>query len=105
MEVTLELIGGKYKTLILWHLIDKTLRFPELGKLIPQASPKVLTQQLKDLEQNGLIARQAYSIVPPKVESSLTEFGKSLLLVLNVMCDWGLDYMSKKQLTSCCGQL
>ena len=105
MEVTLELIGGKYKTLILWHLIDQTLRFSELGKLIPQATPKVLTQQLKDLEQDGLIAHRAYPVVSPKVEYSLTDFGKSLIPVLNVMCDWGRDYMLKQQLTPCCGQI
>ena len=104
MEVTLELIDGKYKSLILWHLIGKTLRFSELSKLIPQATPKMLIQQLKDLEKDGLIVRQAYPVVPPKVEYSLSEFGKTLIPILDVMCDWGRDYMEKNQLVSkCCG--
>lgn len=102
MEVTLGLIGGKYKGLILWHLIDKTLRFSELSRLIPQATPKMLTQQLKDLEQDGLILRQAYPEVPPRVEYSLSDFGRTLTPVLDVMCGWGQDYMDQKKLTPCC---
>lgn len=103
MEVTLGLIGGKYKSLILWHLIDKTLRFSELSRLIPQATPKMLTQQLKDLEQDGLILRQAYPEVPPRVEYSLTEFGRTLIPALDTMCDWGRDYMEQHSLAPCCG--
>lgn len=104
MEVTLELIGGKYKTLILWHLMDKTLRFSELSRLIPQATPKMLTQQLKDLEKDGCIIRTVYPVVPPKVEYSLSEFGRTLIPILDIMCDWGREYMEKKQMPSkCCG--
>lgn len=73
IEATLEFIGGKYKTIILWHLVDKVLRYSELRKLIPQATPKMLTQQLRELEENGLIKRVIYPVVPPKVEYSLTE--------------------------------
>lgn len=76
IEATLEFIGGKYKTIILWHLVDKVLRYSELRKLIPQATPKMLTQQLRELEENGLIKRVIYPVVPPKVEYSLTEYGK-----------------------------
>lgn len=102
MEVTLELIGGKYKTLILWHLMDKTLRFSELSRLIPQATPKMLTQQLKDLERDGCIIRTVYPVVPPKVEYSLSEFGKTLLPILDTMCDWGRGYMERKKIQSGC---
>ena len=79
VEATLDLIGGKYKALILWHLIDTTLRFNEIGKLIPQATPKMLTQQLRELENDSLIIRTVYPVVPPKVEYSLSDFGKSII--------------------------
>ena len=67
VEATLDLIGGKYKALILWHLIDNILRFNEISKLIPQATPKMLTQQLRELEADQLITRTVYPVVPPKV--------------------------------------
>ncbi len=94
MELTLDLIGGKWKSLILWRLINSTLRFSELRKLIPQATPKMLTQQLRDLEDNGLIFRKVYPVVPPKVEYSLTEFGETLIPILNVMCSWANEYIN-----------
>ncbi|MGO1043223.1 winged helix-turn-helix transcriptional regulator [Clostridioides difficile] len=94
IEATLALIGGKYKTLILWHLKDTTLRFNELRKLIPKATPKMLTQQLRELEADGLIVRVVYPVVPPKVEYSLSDFGKSIIPILDVMCDWGSDYLN-----------
>ena len=90
---TLELIGGKYKALILWHLIDSTLRFGELRKLIQQATPKMLTQQLRELEEASLITRTVYPVVPPKVEYSLTDFGKSLKPMLIAMYNWGAGYL------------
>ena len=73
VEATLDLIGGKYKALILWHLIDSTLRFNEIGKLIPQAPPKMLTQQL---------------------EYSLSDFGKSIIPILDAMFKWGENYLA-----------
>jgi DNA-binding HxlR family transcriptional regulator len=93
VEATLQLIGGKYKSLILWHLIGKTLRFNELGKLIKSATPKMLTQQLRELENDGLINRVVYPIVPPKTEYSLTSFGESIIPVLEAMCNWGNSYL------------
>ena len=93
IEATLALIGGKYKTLILWHLKDTILRFNELKKLIPKATPKMLTQQLSELESDGLIIRVVYPVVPPKVEYSLSDFGKSIIPILDSMCDWGSDYL------------
>ncbi|HDF2862965.1 TPA: helix-turn-helix transcriptional regulator [Clostridioides difficile] len=93
IEATLALIGGKYKTLILWHLKDTILRFNELKKLIPKVTPKMLTQQLRELESDGLIIRVVYPVVPPKVEYSLSDFGKSIIPILDSMCDWGSDYL------------
>ncbi|EQF51394.1 hxlR-like helix-turn-helix family protein [Clostridioides difficile CD181] len=93
IEATLALIGGKYKTLILWHLKDTILRFNELKKLIPKATPKMLTQQLRELESDGVIIRVVYPVVPPKVEYSLSDFGKSIIPILDSMCDWGSDYL------------
>lgn len=102
VETTLELIGGKYKALILWHLSEKTLRFSELRKLINRATPKMLTQQLRELETQALIHREVYPIIPPKVEYSLTELGRSLMPVLMSMRDWGADYMRTKNLEPSC---
>ncbi|MDR2502700.1 MAG: helix-turn-helix transcriptional regulator [Oscillospiraceae bacterium] len=90
---TLELIGGKYKSLIIWHLIDNTLRFGALQRLIPGATPKMLTQQLRELERDNLLRRVVYPVVPPKVEYSLTGLGKSLIPILTAMYDWGAGYM------------
>jgi len=99
---TLELIGGKYKALILWHLSDGKLRFSELKKIIANATPKMLTQQLRELESDALIHRQVYPVIPPKVEYSLTETGKSLLPVLMAMRDWGAGYLRDKDMESNC---
>lgn len=96
VEATLELIGGKYKLLVLWHLSDGTLRFSELQKRITKATPKMLTQQLRDLERDGLIDRKVYPVVPPKVEYSLTELGRSFIPILSLLCDWGTDYLSNQ---------
>lgn len=100
--VTLELIGGKYKALILWHLSESNLRFSELRKVITGATPKMLTQQLRELEAHALIHREVYPIIPPKVEYSLTELGKSLIPVLIAMRDWGSGYLRTKDLESSC---
>lgn len=92
---TLELIGGKYKALILWHLSQGKLRFSELRKRVT-ATPKMLTQQLRELEAKQLIFRKIYPVIPPKVEYSLTETGKSLLPVLVAMRDWGAAYLRSR---------
>ena len=93
VATTLDLIGGKYKALILWHLSDGTLRFNELNKRIGKATPKMLTQQLRELESKKLIHREVFPIVPPKVEYSLTDLGKSLIPILVAMRDWGSGYL------------
>lgn len=97
VEATLQLIGGKYKAVILWHLMNNTLRYSELHKKIPKATDKMLAQQLRELEKDGLINRMVYPVVPPKTEYSLTDFGKSLAPILNAMCDWGNDYLLKEK--------
>ena len=102
VEATLELIGGKYKALILWHLSENTLRFSELQKRIPAATPKMLTQQLRELEMHQLVNRQVFPVNPPKVEYSLTDLGKSLMPVLAAMRDWGADYMRSNMQEPCC---
>lgn len=92
MEMTLDLIGGKWKALIMWQLSLRVLRFNELRRLFPDVTQKMLTQQLRDLEHNGLISRKIYHQVPPKVEYALTDFGKTLMPVLIQMNQWGADY-------------
>ena len=102
VAVTLNLIGGKYKSLILWHLTDSTLRFGELRKLIPLATPKMLTQQLRELEQDALIIRTVYPVVPPKVEYKLSPLGESLRPILVQMYEWGADYLTDNEIKIDC---
>ena len=102
VSATLNLVGGKYKALILWHLAERSLRFSELNRLIPGATAKMLTQQLREMEAQSLIHREVYPVVPPKVEYSLTELGKSLMPVLVAMRDWGAEYLRTQNLTSNC---
>ena len=94
VETTLTLIGDKWKVLILRDLMNGTMRFGELKKSIGSVSQKVLTAQLRDMEKSGLVNRTVYAEVPPKVEYSLTETGKSLEPILNAMKNWGEDYKS-----------
>ncbi|MEO7717379.1 MAG: helix-turn-helix domain-containing protein [Capsulimonas sp.] len=97
IEATLDVIGGKWKSLILFHLSEGTKRFGELRRLIPAASQQMLTAQLRELEEAGVIHREVYRQVPPKVEYSLTPFGLSLEPIMNLMCDWGERYMTGQQ--------
>ena len=97
MELTIDLIGGKWKSLILWHLGEYTFRFSELKKMLPQITQKMLTQQLRELDQDGLLNRFVYTQVPPKVEYSLTEDGKTLLPILESMCQWGMNYANQSE--------
>lgn len=102
VEATLELIGGKYKALILWHLADGKLRFSELRKAVSGATAKMLTQQLRELEADQLVHREVYPVIPPKVEYSLTETGRSLMPILVAMRDWGAGYLRGKDTEPCC---
>ena len=95
VETTLMLIGDKWKVLILWNLMNGTMRFGELKKSIGTVSQKVLTAQLRDMEKKGLLTRKVYAEVPPRVEYTLTETGYSLKPVLDAMWAWGADYKVK----------
>ena len=95
--------SGKWSILVLCVLSEnEATRFNEIGKAIPDISPKVLTDTLKSLEAAGLVTRKLYAEVPPKVEYSLTETGRSLLPILVAMRDWGAGYLRKKDLEPCC---
>ena len=95
VEATMSKLSGKYKAIILYHLEhDGVLRFCELQRMIPRATAKMLTQQLRELEADGFVTRKASPAVPPKTEYSLTEFGKTLTPVVDAICDWGVKYMS-----------
>lgn len=102
VAVTLDLIGGKYKALILWYLADGQRRFSELRRMISGATPKMLTQQLRELEAQDLIHREVFPVVPPRVEYSLTETGRSLMPILTAMRDWGADYLHSKNMEPTC---
>lgn len=95
IEHTIGMIGGKYKAIILWHLIGGKLRFSELQRLIPQATAKMLTQQLRELEKDDLIVRKVYPVVPPKTEYALTEKGKSLSPIMMDLCRWGKEHLEE----------
>ena len=97
VETTLMLIGNKWKVLIIRDLLAGTKRFGELKKSIGKVSQKVLTTQLRDMEEDGLISRKIYAEVPPRVEYSLTELGKSLQPILNAMLQWGAEYKEKNK--------
>ena len=92
VNTTLSVIGGKWKVLILYHLVEQTQRFNELRRLLPEITQRMLTLQLRELEEDGLIHREVYPVVPPKVEYSLTDFGRTLLPVIGSMHQWGVEY-------------
>ncbi len=92
VDAVVQLIGGKYKPSILWHLAhDGTMRFGALRRVVP-ATAKMLTQQLRGLEMDGLLHREVYPVVPPRTEYSLTAFGRTLIPVLDAMCAWGREH-------------
>jgi DNA-binding HxlR family transcriptional regulator len=101
VEATLAVIGGKWKPLILFYLLDGTRRFNELRRLMPQVTQQMLTLQLRELERDGIVHRHVYAQVPPKVEYSLTEWGRSLDTVLQPMLSWGLQYLERQKDESC----
>ncbi|MGZ3123880.1 winged helix-turn-helix transcriptional regulator, partial [Bacillus subtilis] len=95
VETTLDIIGGKWKGILLYHLIDGKKRFNEFRKLYPKITQRMLTLQLRELERDGVIHREVYKQVPPKVEYSLTEFGRTLEPVILHMKDWGEKYKDR----------
>lgn len=100
VETTLSLIGDKWKVLILRDLITGTKRFGELKKSIGTVSQKVLTAQLRNMEENGLVHREVYAEVPPRVEYSLTELGQSLKPILDALQNWGEEYKQNHEKAS-----
>ncbi|KXZ13665.1 HxlR family transcriptional regulator [Bacillus nakamurai] len=96
VEAALEVIGGKWKCVILCHLMRGKKRTSELKRLMPDITQKMLTQQLRELEADGVINRIVYNQVPPKVEYELSEYGHSLERILNALCDWGAMHISKR---------
>jgi DNA-binding HxlR family transcriptional regulator len=100
VEAALDVIGGKWKVLILCWLKEGVHRFGELRRRIPGISERMLTQQLRELEQDGIVHRKVYPEVPPKVEYSLTEFGETLRPLMGTLCKWGekhLDRIARRQ--------
>jgi len=95
VEITLSLMGDKWKVLIIRDLLTGTKRFGELRKSVTGISQKVLTQNLRAMEENGFINREVFAEVPPRVEYSLTDLGRSLKLILDVMWQWGENYKTK----------
>jgi DNA-binding HxlR family transcriptional regulator len=93
VEATLDVMGGKWKGVILFRLLGGTKRFNELRRLLPEVTQRMLTLQLRELEEVGIVHREVYKEVPPRVEYSLTPFGRSLEPVLLLMCDWGNQFM------------
>lgn len=93
IEATIDVIGGKWRSLIIWHLNKEVLRFSEVQRIVPGISKKVLSEHLRDLEKNGFIERRVYPEVPPKVEYMITPKGRGLGKVLDVMEQWGRDLL------------
>jgi DNA-binding HxlR family transcriptional regulator len=95
VEAAIDVIGGKWKPLILWWLHHRTHRFAALRRLMPGITEKMLTQRLRELEADGIVHRRIYPTVPPKVEYSLTDYGRSLKRALQAICDWGREHMKR----------
>lgn len=104
IEASMSLIGGKYKPIILWHIIKQArpLRFTELRRYIPNTTPKMLTQHLRELEEDGLIRRKVFPVVPPHTEYSLTELGQTIVPLIYSLRNWGVFYFDYKGLENPC---
>jgi DNA-binding HxlR family transcriptional regulator len=95
VEATLDVIGGKWKALILFWLRDAVCRFGELRRKIPGVSERMLTQQLRELEAHGVVRRTVYAEVPPRVEYALTPYGRTLRPITDLMCAWGRKHLAR----------
>lgn len=107
IETVIHVLGGKWKPTILWLLLDSVKRFSELEKGIPGITQKMLAQHLRELENDRLITRTIYPSVPPKVEYALSEYGETLVPVMQTMCDWGESHnrpAAKQQVQSAANQ-
>jgi DNA-binding HxlR family transcriptional regulator len=104
LDSVLEVVGGKWKSLVIWELQEHPRRFGELRRIVDGISEKVLIQQLRELEADGIVHRKQYNEVPPKVEYSLTPFGQSLNDALVPLCDWGEENMSRIEASRCAAE-
>jgi DNA-binding HxlR family transcriptional regulator len=95
VEASLDVIGGKWKCVILYHLRDGTKRFNELMRLMPDVTQRMLTRQLRELEADQVVTRTVYPEVPPRVEYALTEYGKTLEPILKMLFNWGEEYIGR----------
>jgi DNA-binding HxlR family transcriptional regulator len=95
VQTTLKVLGGKWKLLILWHLRDGAKRFSELKRLIPEITEKMLIQKLRELEKDEIVNRNIFGDVPPRVEYSFTNYGKSIIPILEPLCDWGQEHLKR----------
>jgi DNA-binding HxlR family transcriptional regulator len=95
LEATMDALGGKWRSLILWHLIEKDLRFSQIQEIVPGISKKVLSEHLRVLEKNGFISRKVYAQVPPKVEYMITPYGKSLSHAIEALESWGKEHLKR----------
>ena len=95
VEAALEVIGGKWKGIILYHLLSDTMRFNEIRRLMPDVTQRMLTKQLRELEANNLISRKVYPVVPPRVEYSMTEYGKTLAPIIHALKAWGVQHLER----------
>ena len=96
IEATIDVIGGKWKPLVIYQLKDGTLRFNQIAaKVTPRITQRMLTKELRELERDGLISRKMYPQIPPKVEYSLTKKGNTLLPIIELLCQWGVDNRPK----------
>jgi DNA-binding HxlR family transcriptional regulator len=95
IEAALAVVGGKWKPIVLWHLSDDPRRFGELRRRVTGISEKMLIQQLREMEADGIVTRRDFREIPPRVEYALTEFGVSLVDALRPLCDWGREHMER----------
>jgi DNA-binding HxlR family transcriptional regulator len=104
-EAAVAVIGGKWKTLILWKLRDAPLRFSELQERLPIVTPRMLTKALRELAEDGIVGRTSHAEIPPRVEYALTPLGEALIPVLDALSGWGVQYMIDAgiPLPVCCG--
>ncbi|MCM1989457.1 winged helix-turn-helix transcriptional regulator [Oceanirhabdus seepicola] len=94
VKASLSVIGGKWKASILWNIHPNPMRFNELNRAIPEITKKMLVQQLRELEQDGIIHRTVHNVIPPKVEYSLTEYGETLCPIFKTLHDWGENHLA-----------
>ena len=94
VEAAMDVIGGKYKALIVYELMHGTKRYHEIANAVPQATPRMRSKQLKELEEDEVILRTLYPVVPPKTEYSLTEMGQTLVPIVEALCKWGEHYFA-----------